>query len=171
MDDRSDVMKSASTCPTLARSWRGLEIISVSQNNSTLCDKTYYTFFQALTSQSLSTVLQSRRQLGTIMHHDLGKHDRSHSSIHPCIRFKQSHPIITKSPTVNTRVSVLNPRSESLHSRPRNNIADQVVVDINQNARISPLVESRRARTAGSLGTTTANHCTQKSQQRIPIST
>lgn len=52
------------------------------------------------------------------------------------------------------------PASERLHGRPRNNIADQVVVNIDQNTGISPLVESRRARAAGSLRSTTADHYT-----------
>jgi hypothetical protein len=60
------------------------------------------------------------------------------------------------------RVSVLETRSESLYSRPRNNIADQIVINIDQNPRISPLVESRRARAAGSLRSTTADHYTHK---------
>ena len=36
---------------------------------------------------------------------------------------------------------------QSLHRRPRNRVAVKVVVNINQHTRISPLVESRRART------------------------
>jgi len=37
---------------------------------------------------------------------------------------------------------------QRLHRRPRNSVAVQVVVDVNQNTRISPLIEGSRARTA-----------------------
>jgi hypothetical protein len=74
-------------------------------------------------------------------------------AIHSSLRYMSRSIIITMSPTSNIRV--LSPTkhlcSESLHSRPRDDIADQVVVDIDQDTRVSPLVESRRARTAGSL--------------------
>lgn len=40
---------------------------------------------------------------------------------------------------------------QRLHSRTRDSVAVEVVVDINQHTRISPLVESRRARATGNL--------------------
>lgn len=42
--------------------------------------------------------------------------------------------------------SYLQPFLQRLHRRPRNSVAIQVVVNINQHPRISPLIESRRTR-------------------------
>lgn len=67
-----------------------------------------------------------------------------------------------------TLVFLFQTHSKRLHSRPGNDVADQVVVNIDQNTRISPLVESRRACTAGSLRSTTADHCANQSQQHSP---
>jgi hypothetical protein len=47
---------------------------------------------------------------------------------------------------------------QSLHRRPRNSITVQVVVDVNQHTRISPLIESSRASTTRSLRPTPTNH-------------
>jgi hypothetical protein len=47
---------------------------------------------------------------------------------------------------------------KTLHSRPRNSVAVQVVVDVNQHTRISPLVERRRAGAARSLRSTPTDH-------------
>lgn len=47
---------------------------------------------------------------------------------------------------------------ERLHSWTRNGVAVQVVVNVNENTRISPLVERRRASATGSLRSRTTNH-------------
>jgi hypothetical protein len=80
--------------------------------------------------------------------------------MHPFQTISSHHPLGAQPSTPDSPSPQA--RSESLHSRPRNHIADQVVVDIDQDTRISPLVERRRARTAGSLGSATADHCAHK---------